>query len=120
MAKATITPQILTKWSEPATGAATTSMVTALTAEGGSIDWNFGDQKAILLVQNTGSAPVSVTVKAGGGIQGTADLTFSVTNAQYTFLGLESGRFKQVAGDDKGKIIITGSADIKVAVFVLP
>ena len=79
------------------------------------------DQKYLILVQNNGSAAATVTFKTGNGIQGVADLSKSIGAGKYVFLQIESGRFKNVTGDNKGKVIIEGSTtDIKVGVFKLP
>ena len=79
------------------------------------------DERTVIMVQNTATAPGTVTVKAGNGIQGVADEVFTVPASSTTFIVPESGRFKNVSGDDKGKLIINGSAaTITVAVIKLP
>ena len=121
MARANIPLQKTELVSKFRTPAATTGMLTALTADGGEIKWDERDDKILLLVQNTNaSAAVTVTVKAGNGIQGVADESISLPANQYTLIRLESGRFKNVSGDDKGKVILTGSTDVKVAAFMHP
>ena len=79
------------------------------------------DDKYLILVHNSGTSAANVTVKAGNGIQGVADLTHSVAASSYATVSLDSGAYKNVSGDDKGKVIIEGSATgIKIAVFKLP
>jgi hypothetical protein len=64
---------------------------------------------------------VAESIKAGNGIQGVNDYVESVPASSTTAIVLESGRFKNVSGEDKGKVIIMGaSADIKLAVIELP
>lgn len=109
--------ELVSKFSKPA---ATASMLTALTADGAEIKWDERDDKIMLLVQNTGTAAVTVTVKAGNGIQGVSDESISLPAGNYAFIRLESGRFKNVSGDLKGKVILTGSTDVKVAAFMHP
>lgn len=89
--------------------------------DGAEFEMSERDDKYLILVHNTASAAKDVKVKSGNGLQGTGDITASLAASSYTFISLESGRFKNVSGADKGKVVITGgSADIKVAVFKLP
>ena len=79
------------------------------------------DDKYLILVRNAGSSSRVVEIQAGNGIQGIRNLYEEVPALSFTFAQIESGRFKNVSGDDKGKVIIkSNSADIKVAVFRLP
>lgn len=80
------------------------------------------DDKYLILVTNShASAAKSVTIKTGNGIQSGADLTKSIDAGDFHIVAIDSGRFKNVTGTDKGKVVITGtSADIEVAVFRLP
>lgn len=79
------------------------------------------DGKHMLLVHNKASAAKTVTVLSGNGLQGVADMTASIPASSYAAINLESGRFKNVSGEDKGKFIIKGEdANIEIAVFELP
>ena len=91
--------------------------LTANTAK--AIDWKENDNKMILVVQNSGSAATTLTVKAGNGIQGVADLTLTVP-AGVNLVKLESGRFKNVSGENKGKIVVvsTGTPSVGVVAIV--
>lgn len=123
MARVALKVQELENRNEFAVPAATTALCTAVdTTDGAEFVMRERDDKYLLLIQNTGSAARSVTIKHGNGIQGVVDLVLpSLAAGNYTFLSIDSGRFKNVSGEDKGKVIITGSAaDIKVAVFRLP
>ena len=76
------------------------------------------DQKMLILVQNShASAAKTVTVKAGDGIQGTADMTaISIAAGATICLVLESGKYAS-----KGKVTLLGeSTDIKVGAIQLP
>lgn len=82
---------------------------------------NERDDKYLILVHNTATSASTVTVKAGNGIQGVADLAHSVAASSYATVSIDSGAYKNVSGDDKGKVIIEGSATgVKIAVFKLP
>ncbi|MBE6546341.1 MAG: hypothetical protein E7668_02725 [Ruminococcaceae bacterium] len=102
------------------------SSFTALTqavdaANGAEFEMEGQDDKHLILIQNAATSAKTVTVKAGNGLQGVCDLSCEVAASGYTCVTLESGRFKNVTGDDKGKVILTGTdANIKVAVFKLP
>jgi hypothetical protein len=79
------------------------------------------DEKYVVLIQNTDSSnDETVTIKKGNGIQGVADYTAKVGKGETVAISLDSGAYKNVSGDDKGKVVITGTADVEVAVVVLP
>lgn len=93
--------------------------LTALTANTAkAIDWDENDHKMVMVINNTGSSTTTLTVLAGNGIQGSADLTLSVP-VGVSLLKLESGRFKNVSGDNKGKIVIKSAGTPSVGVAAL-
>jgi hypothetical protein len=122
MARAVIPVQELDNRNEFAAAALNTAMFTAVdAADGAEFAMRARDDKILMIVQNGATSAKDVTVHHGDGIQGVCDLTVSVAASSYTFVNLDSGRFKVMNGADKGKCLITGgSADIKVAVFKLP
>lgn len=150
MAKfSTITVQELTDVNKFKTEASFSGITTALASNGASaatygacFEMKERDDKYLVLVQNvcatSDAADKTVTIKAGNGIQGVADVAKTdLGNGEYTIIAIESGRFKNVKENEtlkalssatasdqisaKGKVFITGSsADIKVAVFRLP
>lgn len=67
------------------------------------------DDQTILVLSNNGSSPVDVTIKAGNGLQGVNDLVVSVA-AGANAIKLESGRFKFVSGEHKGKILVNAES----------
>ena len=92
--------------------------LTALTANNQkAIDWVEDDEKTILVI--SAQSATNLTVKAGNGIQGVNDLTLTVA-AGVSLLKLESGRFKNVSGVNKGKIVVvsTGTPSVGVATLV--
>lgn len=122
MARVSITVQSLDDRNKFAAAAAFTGLTAAVDAtDGAEIAWKERDDKYLIFIQNVANAAKSATIKAGNGIQGVNDLVVSIPAANYTFVAIDSGRFKNVSGADKGKVVITGaSADIKVACFKLP
>lgn len=122
MARVKLTVQEMGKRNELMTAVATASLFTAVDAtDGAEFEMSGRDDKVVVLIQNAATAAKNVTIKAGNGIQGVNDYVESVAASSTTAIVLESGRFKNVSGNDKGKVIIMGaSADIKVAVIVLP
>ncbi len=123
MARATINVQALDERNKFASAALSTGMTTAIDAtDGAEIVWSERDDKYLVLIQNANASEAkNVTIKAGNGIQGVNDITTSIAASSYTFIALDSGRFKNVVGADKGKVLFTGdSADIKIAAFKMP
>jgi hypothetical protein len=110
------------KRNELMTAVATASLFAAVDAtDGAEFEMSGRDDKVVVIIQNAATAAKNVTIKAGNGIQGVNDYVESVPASSTTAIVLESGRFKNVSGNDKGKVIIMGaSADIKLAVIVLP
>ena len=88
---------------------------------GCEIPYDARDDKYLILIHNAGSESASITVKGGNALQGGKDLTFVLDEGKFTLLQPDSGRFKNVDGEYKGKVVITaGSANVRVAVFRLP
>lgn len=83
-----------------------------------AIEWSENDDKMILVVNNSGSAATKLTVKAGNGIQGVCDLSLDVP-VGVSLVKLESGRFKFVTGENKGKIVVVSTGTPKVGVAAL-
>jgi hypothetical protein len=91
--------------------------LTALTAATPTaIVWSESDEKMILVV-NAGAA-TTLTVKAGNGIQGVEDLVLSVPKG-ISLLKLESGRFKNVSGESKGKIVVVSDGTPSVGTVAI-
>ena len=123
MARVNIPVQVLTDRNVFATATDFASIATAIdAADGAEFIMSERDDKYLVLVHNAGASEQAVTIKHSNGIQGVCDLELEALGAgKYTFVALDSGRFKHVSGDDKGKVLISGgSADVKIAVFQLP
>lgn len=96
-----------------------TPTLTALTANTEkALEWSENDAKMILVISNSGDTAVSLTVKAGNGIQGVVDLTLSAPKG-VSLVKLDSGRFKFVSGTNKGKIVVKSAGTPSVGVAAL-
>lgn len=83
-------------------------------SDGAVVEFDTEDRK-ILLIIGTAEA----TIKAGNGLQGTEDLTVEFTTGKQKAVVVESGRFVNTSGPNKGKILITG-ATATVQAVALP
>lgn len=81
-----------------------------------AIAWPENDHKMTLVVNAENDT--TLTVLAGNGIQGAADLELSVPEG-ISLIKLESGRFKNVSGDNKGKVVIKSIGTPSVGVVAL-
>lgn len=91
--------------------------LTKLTAESDTpLEWSEGDERTVLVV--SASSATTLTVKAGNGIQGATSLVLSVPVGT-SLLKLDSGAYKNVSGNDKGRIVVrsTGTPSVGIAVL---
>jgi len=82
-----------------------------------------GGDKYVIGIKNAVSteANKTITIKAGNGLQGTNDISLALAKDAIAWVVLDSGKFKNVYGVNKGKVILTGSSnDLKVKVIELP
>lgn len=123
MAIVKITPVELDEVNIPSEEVASSALTTAVDAtDGAYYEHRERDDKYLIIAQNANtSAAKKLTIKKGNGIQGVVDKEVSIGAGKTVFINIESGRFKNVSGDNKGRVILAGeSADIKVAVVKLP
>lgn len=60
-----------------------------------------------ILLKNGGASSVVVTVKAGNSILSVGDLSFTIeANSEYILNLKDTGRYKNVYGEDAGRIVI--------------
>ncbi len=78
------------------------------------------DDKYLVLLHNTAEAEATVKVHHGNGYAGVVDLEATIPAKSYSFVSLDSIRFKWMHGEDKGKVLLSGPATVKCAVLVLP
>ena len=105
------------------------AMPTAATVaktDGALVTFDKDDQKILLLLKNAVSnATHTAVIKAGNGLQGVSDLEVTLDGDAEACVVVESGRFMDVSGDNKGKVNIvskdtTTGTQIEVRAIVLP
>lgn len=116
MAIVKLTPSKIAKWNE-ASGAVP---FTALNTDGAYYEHGARDDRTLILVSNKATSAENFTIKKGNGLQGVADEVLSVPASSTIATVIESGRFKNVSGDNKGRVIFAGSANLSVAVVEMP
>ncbi len=77
-----------------------------------------------LIVHNTANSAATVTVKAGNSIYSMGDLEVSVAASATAVINLKNtGRFKNVSGENGGKVVVTVSgvtaSSVKLCVLSL-
>lgn len=78
--------------------------------------------KILILISNTGSAAKKATIVKGDSLQGTEDMEIPVANGTTVGITIESGKFENVSGENKGYVVMKGedSTSLKVQVVELP
>jgi hypothetical protein len=83
-----------------------------------------GGDKYVIGIKNavsSGSGTKTIIIKAGNALQGTNDISLALAKDEIAWVVLDSGKFKNVYGVNKGKVILTGSdANLQVKVIELP
>ena len=88
-------------------------------ADGFVVDFTEKDENTLLVFEN-GGGDGTVTIKAGNGIQGVADLELTVPAGVHGVV-INSGEHKFVSGEHKGNVhIIPSATTIKLGAIVLP
>lgn len=72
------------------------------------------DQQTTFIV--TAAAACNLTIKAGDSLQGVNDEVIAITANKYHAFSLDSGRFKNIRGENAGKVVMTPSAACSIAV----
>lgn len=107
---------------------AATAMPTAGTVaanEGVIVSVAHPDEKMLLRLVNTdSSATHTAVIVKGNALQGVADLEIPLAPSADVVVVVESGKFVNVSGDNKGKLIVkdkkTTATNIKVSAIQLP
>lgn len=120
MAKSVITTIELEEYNN-AIEVVSENFFTAIDAENGTCyEHRERDDKYLIIAQNTGASPATLTIKKGNGIQAVVDKVISISAGSTVCITLESGMFKNVSGEDKGKVVFEGTEDIELAIVKLP
>ena len=107
------------------------SAATVAKTDGALVTFDKDDQKILLLLKNNiTNVTHTAVIKAGNGLQGVSDLEITLTGTDTTAgnekaIVIESGRYVNVSGDNKGKVNIvskdtTDGNQIEVRAIVLP
>lgn len=100
---------------------AATPATAAVEATNGAHITAAADQKMLILLENATTASKTATIKAGNGLQGINDLAITLGNSEKKCIVVESMKYVNQSGTNKGKIIIIGTdANVKVACIALP
>ena len=122
MAVTEIIPEVLKQNTFDVDALATTAPTAA--ADGFVVDYTGTDSKIMLVFNNTNAAATArtATIKMGNGLQGVSDIdSGDIAAGKFACVAIESGRFKNVTGTNKGKVLIIPShAELKMAAIVLP
>lgn len=91
-------------------------------ANGALVDYsNKEDARILLIIENGAGAEKTAAIKAGDSIQGISDLEVTLAAGEKKILTVESGKYMNVSGPNRGHIVITGTdTSIKVAAIELP
>lgn len=82
-----------------------------------------GGDKYVIGIKNAASSAgeKTIIIKAGNALQGTNDISLELAKDEIAWVVLDSGKFKNVYGVNKGKVILTGTdANLLVKVIELP
>ena len=86
-----------------------------------AVDMTGADYKTAIMFRNAGSSEAKVTIPVGDGIQGVGDaVAFSVAGNATAVVVVDSGAYKHVSGDNKGKLVGKTTAELKVSAVELP
>lgn len=94
----------------------------AITAEGATVNYEGRScGKILLIISNSDAGEKKATVEKGDSVQGTEDLEVTVQGNKTVSLVIESGKFENVSGENKGKVIIKAEDEnLKLQVVELP
>lgn len=99
--------------------------VTVAAGDGALVTIDKPDQNILLMLKNANtSVTQTAVIKAGNGLQGVADLEITLAASATKGVVVESGKFKNMSGTNKGKLNVrdknTTGTNIEVSAVVLP
>ena len=100
--------------------ASTVEASKALSTSGTLIDYTKKDDGKILILLDNSAGETTCTILKGNALQGAKDLSFKVAGSSVSGLVVESGLFVNAQGENKGKLVIKGAAQVKAQVIELP
>jgi len=123
MAATVITPIKLTSFNTITKETTATDFAAIDGTDGAYFVMAKGGDKYVIGIKNAvaEAANKTITIKAGNGLQGTNDISLTLAKDAIAWVVLDSGKFKNVYGANKGKVILTGTdANLQVKVIELP
>ena len=123
MAAVKINPIKLTSFNTITKEAAATAFKAIDVSDGAYFVMAKGGDKYVIGIKNAAqsAANKTITIKAGNALQGTNDISLTLAKDEIAWVALDSGKFKNVYGENKGKVILTGTdANLQVKVIELP
>jgi hypothetical protein len=123
MAAVKITPIKLTSFNTFIKETADTDFAAIDGTDGAYFVMAKGGDKYVIGIKNAvqTAVPKTITIKAGNGLQGTNDISLTLAKDEIAWVALDSGKFKNVYGENKGKVILTGTDNnLQVKVIELP
>lgn len=123
MAAVKITPIKLTSFNTFIKETADTDFAAIDGTDGAYFVMAKGGDKYVIGIKNAaaGTGNKTITIKAGNALQGTNDISLTLAKDEIAWVTLDSGKFKNVYGVNKGKVILTGTSnDLQVKVIELP
>ncbi len=99
---------------------------TVAKGDGALVTFDKADQNILLLLKNNvTNATHTAVIKKGNALQGVTDLEITLAGGEEVCVVVESGRFANVTGDNKGKVNVvskdtTTGTQIEVRAIVLP
>ena len=123
MAATEITPIKLTSFNTITKETTNTDFAAIDASNGAYFVMAKGGDKYVIGIKNAVSSAASktITIKAGNGLQGTNDISLALAKDEIAWVVLDSGKFKNVYGANKGKVILTGTDNnLQVKVIELP
>ena len=123
MGATVITPIKLTSFNTITKETAATGFAAINASDGAYFAMAKGGDKYVIGIKNAVSSEANktITIKAGNGLQGTNDISLTLAKDEIAWVALDSGKFKNVYGENKGTVILTGTdANLLVKVIELP
>ena len=99
---------------------------TAAKTEGATVAFDKADEKILLMLKNAvANVTHTAVIRAGNGLQGVSDLEIPIDGGKEVAVVVESGRYMNVSGDNKGKVVVaskdtTTGTQIEVRAIALP